>query len=468
MYEDFERDDSVKENSNRIDDINDSAPKNEESRRSKVENFKVEFSDEEFYSDVTPSKHRRASKDKGIYFSNWQNRRNQSSDGEPKGKLDAHQKKWLIIVSVIVVCTVSLSLYTLSCLNDILGITKSTDNVTVTIPKDADQKEILKILKDEKLISHPHFDRLFINSVQFMRDYSKRSDETSTFEFLKDRAKNGSGVKYVDGMYDVNAKMGVETMMNRFKPNKKSNETITLSFPEGWTVQQIAKRLDKAGVCDEKLFYQTLKTGDFSEFSFVKPAFENSKKYIPLEGYLYPDTYEFYLNETASSVIRRFLKNFDEKFPQKYRDRAKELGMSVDQVITLASIIEKEAADTSQMKIISGVFHNRLKDPTNFPLIGSDATSDYVKNYIKPNVSNEAYTAYKAAYDTYNSACRGLPAGPICNPGKDAIEAALYPKETDYLYFCHNFNGDGKLYLAKTYEKHNQNKLKAMASLDNN
>lgn len=468
MYKDFEKDDSVEKGSNRIEDGADSAPKTEESRRSKVENFKVEFSDEDFYADVTPTKHRRVSNDKGVYFSNWQNRRNKSSDEKSKGKLDARQKKWLIIVSVIVVCTISLSLYTLSCLNDILGITKSTDNVTVTIPKDASQKEILKILKDEKLISHPHFDRTFINTVQFLRDYSRRGDDTSTFAFLKDRIKNGSGIEYVDGMYDVNAKLGVETIMNRFKPSKQSSETKTLSFPEGWTIQQIAKRLDKAGVCDEKLFYQTLKSGDFSEFAFVKPAFENSKKYIALEGYLYPDTYEFYVNETATSVIRRFLKNFDEKFPKEYRDRANELGMSIDEVITLASIIEKEAADVSQMKTISSVFHNRLKDPANFPLLGSDATTDYVKNYIKPNVSNEAYNAYKAAYDTYNSACRGLPAGPICNPGKDAIEAALYPSDTDYLYFCHNFNGDGKIYLAKTYAKHKENELKAMATLNNN
>lgn len=468
MYEDFEKDGSVQENSNRIENISDSAPTTEESRRSKVENFKVEFSDEEFYADVKNSKHRRASNDKGIYFANSQNRRKKMSDGESNGKLSAHQKKWIIIVSVIVVCTVSLSLYTLSCLNDILGITKSTDNVTVTIPKDADQKEILKILKDEKLISHPHFDRMFINAVQFMRDYSRRGDDTSSFAFIKDRIKNGSGVEYVDGMYDVNSKLGVETIMNRFKPSKKSSETKVLSFPEGWTVQQIAKRLDKAGVCDEKLFYQTLKNGDFSEFDFVKPAFENSKKYIALEGYLYPDTYEFYLNETASSVIRRFLKNFDEKFPQKYRDRAKELGMTIDQVVTLASLIEKEAADVSQMKTISSVFHNRLKKPNEFPLLQSDTTGKYLSNYVKPNVSAEAYGAYNAAYHTYNSACRGLPAGAICNPSKEAIEAALYPKETDYYYFNHNNNGDGKMYVAKTLEQHNKNKLAGYASLNNN
>lgn len=462
MYEDFEKDNVSKDN-----DVSSNAPQSSQNTNNRAKNFKVEISDEAFYgNDSDAPKSKRASKDKGVYFSNMQRRRAGSADKAAltDAQLKQRRKKWIIIVSAVVVCTIALSLYTLSCLNDILGVTKSSDNVTITIPKGADQKDILKLLKEEDLIEHPHFDSFVINTMQFMRGIGKSE---SKFEYIKDYVKNGSGIVYVDGMYDVNAKMGVETMMNRFKPNKKSNETKTLSFPEGWTVNQIAKRLDKAGVCSEKLFYQTLKSGDFTEFEFVKPAFENNKKYIPLEGYMYPDTYEFYLNETASSVIRRFLKNFDDKFPQKYRDRAEELGMTVDQVITLASIIEKEAADASQMKDISSVLHNRLKKPAEYPLLECNSTSDYVKNYITPNVTTEQSIAYRVAYNTYSSSCRGLPAGPICNPGAAAIEAALYPKKTDYYFFCHNYNGDGKIYLAKTADQQEANRRKALASKTN-
>ena len=131
------------------------------------------------------------------------------------------------------------------------------------------------------------------------------------------------------------------------------------------------------------------------------------------------------------------------------------MGMTVDEIVTIASIIQKEAANKDQMKDISSVLHNRLADKMQ---LQCDSTGNYVEKYIKPNVSEGEYLAYRSNYHT--RVCPALPVGPICNPGADAIEAALNPSNTSYLYFCHDKNG--KIYLAKTYEKHNKNVVAAM------
>ena len=133
--------------------------------------------------------------------------------------------------------------------------------------------------------------------------------------------------------------------------------------------------------------------------------------------------------------------------------------MSLSEVVTLASIVQKEAANTEQMPDIAAVFLNRLKDPDTFPNLQSDATGNYVKNVIKKaENSSVMLERYENVYNTY--ICFGLPAGPICNPGLDAINAVLYPADSDYLYFCHNLE-TGEMFLAKTDEEHEENLKKA-------
>lgn len=244
---------------------------------------------------------------------------------------------------------------------------------------------------------------------------------------------------------------------------KREAKTIKITFPEGWTIDKMAERLEKNGICNKRAFLDNLDKAMF-DYDFVKDVKGKKDRYHNLEGYLFPDTYEFFVGDNPSNVIRTMLKRFNQEWTPKYDARAKELGLTVDEVITLASIIQKEAGSNAQMGKISSVFHNRLKDPANYPSLQSDATAHYVTNCVRYGVDASQYDTYLLRYNTYN--VTGFPVGAICNPGSKAIEAALYPESTDYFYFCHN-EETKEVFFAKTLMEHNQNKIKAkLTSVD--
>ena len=158
------------------------------------------------------------------------------------------------------------------------------------------------------------------------------------------------------------------------------------------------------------------------------------------------------MDYNANSVIERFLKRFDEIWTDEFQARADELGMTVDEVVRLASIIQREAANTKQMSAISSVLHNRLNHSMSFPTLDCDSTYNYIDTYVRPVVGDVRAEAYRSAYNTYE--CEKLPVGAICNPGQDAIKAALYPDNSDYYYFQHDKKGN--IYLARTNAEHNR------------
>ena len=232
--------------------------------------------------------------------------------------------------------------------------------------------------------------------------------------------------------------------------------TVTVTFPEGWTVKEIAEELERNGVCGAKEFIDLtnntsyLKTLTYSFFSDIKNA---SKRPFILEGYIFPDTYEFYKEEGAEAALTRFLDNTEEKLTDEYKTRAAATGYTMDEIITIASIIQEEASEYQHMPGVSSVLHNRLEDE-DYGMLQCDVTI----HYIDENVRNSPYitddpdvvTEY---YDTYE--CYGLPTGPICNPGAQAIEAALTPLVTIYFYFV--TDDDWNYYYAETYEEHQEN-----------
>jgi len=358
----------------------------------------------------------------------------------PKKKIELffkQNKKAWILITVCIVAAVLISTYAISCMNDILAIGRDSETVvTVNVPAQTDTKGAIDILKDNKLIKHKYFCRIFAKVLEYRDD------------------------NYLTGIYYLTESMGLENMLSSFKKPTVTGETVTLTFPEGYTVNQIAEKLEKYEVCSQTAFFATVRDVDFStEYSFIAQMDNKDKRYQVLEGYLYPDTYEFYIGENASSVIRKFLDNFKNKWTDKYQAQADKLGMSMDDVITLASIIEKEAYGADQMPLVSSVFHNRLNKSGIYPTLGSDATKEYVSEYISKSVTNSTeLSVYQKNYDTYK--CAGLPVGAICNPGNDAINAALYPASTGYYYFLHD--NDKKIYLAATDAEHNQNSLAAL------
>lgn len=343
-------------------------------------------------------------------------------------------------MAFILIATIILSYIGITCVGDMLAINRSDENKPVDIPADASYSEIIDILKDNGLIKRKAFCKLFTKFRGF------------------------DGETYLSGQYYLNSKMGVEGMLKDIMAAPVTAESISLSFPEGWTATQIVEKLEKYDVINSAKILTAMRTGKY-DYDFLNEIENNNKRYLKMEGYLFPDTYDFYVNADANYVINKFLENFESKWEDEYDNRAKELGLSRDEIITIASIIQKEAANTDQMKVISSVIHNRLNHAADYPTLGCDSTALYVSNYVTPIVGEAQGTVYYNAYDT--SAIKGLPPGPICNPGIDAIRAALYPADTDYYFFAHDKSGE--IYTASTFKEHKNNLvliIKANSSAD--
>ena len=268
----------------------------------------------------------------------------------------------------------------------------------------------------------------------------------------------GYGQKIQAGEYAVKRSMSMQEIMELLTTGDGNPITRNITIIPGWTVADIAHYLKEQGaIDDEQAFLALCRTGrDFSAYYYVADVLATANvgsRLYALEGYLAPDTYEIYTNATAEDIIRKLLSQTEAVFRAEYHDRAEEWGMTMDQVITLASMIEKEAK-TDDFARVSAVFHNRLK--SNMTL-GSDVTVKYATGVKRMALTNSD-TQVNSPYNTYMY--RGLPLGPICSPSAAAIRAALYPDEQfmaeGYLYFCSTNPNTGELYFSKTLEEHNQ------------
>ncbi len=349
-------------------------------------------------------------------------------------------KKAIATRVIIIVLALVLSIRLTSVINDILGFGRSTDSVTFTISEDnMTTNKVIGQLDRNGIIKHSVECKVFIALTDSMRseDYTKAT--------------------YLKGDYVLSKNMGIEKMLLQCM-NIQRQETVEVSVPEGYNVVQIGEALEKNKVCSQEDFLKACSKTDY-DFDFLQNMENADTRYAALEGYLYPDTYEFYVGQDAESVVKKMLSNFQSKWTDEYEARAEEINMTMDQVLTMASIVQKEDSKASNMAYISSVFYNRLNS-SNFPTLQSDATVNYVKEYIKPHVTETEYNTYLDLYSTYN--CKGLPVGAICNPGNDAIKAVLWPQTTSYYFFAHD--DDGNIYLARTANEQNANVNKAAKS----
>ncbi len=275
---------------------------------------------------------------------------------------------------------------------------------------------------------------------------------------------NDMSSKLQAGTYQLSPGMEIEQIMETLVAGDGTEDVVKITLTEGMTAENMAATLMEKGVFNDAERREFLKlcndTTAFDSFDFIAAlpdtAKQDGRKYL-LEGYLFPDTYEFFTDATPKEVIDKLLGRFNQIFLFEYEDRAEELGMTVDQVVTLASIIEWEAIP-ADFKKVSAVFHNRIdKDMT----LGSDATLSYIFGEKKLTHTKEE-REIDSPYNTYKNS--GLPIGPVSNPGQQAIVAALYPDETfmvkgeEYLYFCNKSPDSGELAFAKTLKEHNANK----------
>lgn len=229
-------------------------------------------------------------------------------------------------------------------------------------------------------------------------------------------------------------------------------ETVRVTITEGMTLTQIFKKLEANGVCSFDDLMKTAESYDYSYYPLIAARPSNTRAF-KLEGYLFPNTYDFYKNEKPQDAIGRFLRVGEKYITSQDRAKARAMGYSMDQILTVASIIEKEGANPNEVRKIAAVIYNRLEAGKQLQM---DSGIYYIECSVKPYISGDV-NRYNSLYNMYK--CKGLPAGPICNPGARTINAALDPADVNYLYFCHD--SSAKYYYADTYEEHLENLKKA-------
>ncbi|MCR5615930.1 MAG: endolytic transglycosylase MltG [Saccharofermentans sp.] len=279
----------------------------------------------------------------------------------------------------------------------------------------------------------------------------------NTFVFSLMSKVNGFDGAYVAGTHYLIPGLSYDEIMY-FLTLEPSQVKVTI--PEGTTYVELKALLHDAGLdFDDAEFDECMNSPDlFVDYDFISAIeIDPDRDYI-LAGYLYPDTYYFDVNASPETIIRKFLNNMENKLYDEYYIRAEQIGMSMDEVITLASIIQQESGKVSDMMYISAVFHNRLdSEDESMNYLGSSATINYLVELQGGTPSllhTEEETSIDSPYNTYTHP--GLPPGPICMPGLDAISAALYPEPNcGYMYFC--ATGDGGTAFAVTLSEHEAN-----------
>lgn len=293
---------------------------------------------------------------------------------------------------------------------------KAEGTIVLTIPQGAGTSAVARELKNNKLI----------HSEIFFKTVSRIT---------------GMDGKYNYGKFEIPKSGGYLTLFRVLSAPGNVVETVRVTIPEGYEIYRTADLLEEKGLIDKDKFYYLIDNGNF-DYAFVNNI---PKREMRLEGYLFPDTYEFVPNDEYG-IINEMLRRFEE-FYLKYEDGINNSGMSMDEIITLASIIEREAGSADK-KLVSSVFRNRLGSNA-YPYLQSCATVQYVLKERKPVLSLDD-TQIDSPYNTYINP--GLPIGPIASPGEASIEAALYPEETNYFFFVKG--SDGEHHFATTYNEH--------------
>lgn len=304
---------------------------------------------------------------------------------------------------------------------DVFGWEFQDEKVLVTIPEGCTVKEISAILEEADVVDFAIAFRLY--------------EKIDGVEHL-----------YQQGSHYLNNGMSYRAMMEKMtqKPDVELNKAIKVTIPEGFENRQIADKLAELGLVDREEFIDELENGEF-DYWFINEIERTENR---LEGYLFPATYEILPGEGEHAIICRMLDSFSEKIVPLFENA--QTDMTLDQVVTFASIVEREAANDEERPVVASVFYNRIAKDMSF---SSCATVQYILKERKDVLSTED-TKLESPYNTYIN--KGLPVGPIASPGVNSVKAVLEPAETNYLFFAAKADGSENVF-AETDVEHMKN-----------
>ena len=313
-----------------------------------------------------------------------------------------HFASILIWVGIVAICGISLGRLLWICATDVLAFGRQDQVTTITITN-SDVGNIDAIA--DKL-----YNAGLIKYKQLFRFYASLSSADE---------KISAGTFELNTLFDYNA------LVKGMSSTSSYRESVKVTIPEGYTCAQIFALLEEKGVCSaaELKAYEVQ-----SEYWFLEGTNENAE--YPLEGFLFPDTYNFYIGDSAKGVFRRFLARFDDIFTDELKTYVDSSKYSLYEIMTIASMIEKESAGSSENYDISSVIYNRLNNPASFPFLDIDATIVYAQGGNNEFIDKDL----DSPYNTYKY--KGLPPTPICNPSLLSIQAALAPTDTKYYYYA--------------------------------
>lgn len=348
---------------------------------------------------------------------------------ERRSKPEKPRKKHGCLFSILyVIFIISVSII-LSCAaifvaNDVLALVKEDTNITFRVAEDTTVGALSNQLEEEGVIKYSRIFQLFVK-------FAKKDRNVMAGEYVLSPSMDYAQIAMV-------------------LRNADDTQTVNVTIPEGYTLEQIKETLIDNKACTEEVLNEALTNYPFKHTFLVdqQPPEENW-----LEGYLFPDTYTFVMNtdDAVHDVVNKMLNRFDEMYDDKIQSGAEELGLTVHEVVTIASLIEREARAEDEFATISGVIHNRLNNPTEFPKLQIDATVQYVVGHKAELTS--ADLEVDSPYNTY--LYDGLPPGPICCPGYSALYAATHPEQHNYYYYV--AKSDGTHLFASTYSQHQEN-----------
>lgn len=409
--------------------------------RTTTESFKLNLREEDLATGTLVKMENRrkdapvdAQMGKTMYYTEKE-RKKAEKDHKKRNRIKAGKNKRVfafVWIAMVLLVSFTLGSYLSSGSNDFFAVGREESSVTINVPEKVTAEQLAELLEESGAIKEKEFFKLFCNLM------------------AKDK------LQYIDpGSYQIYTNLDYLAIINTLRASASNMETVSITFPEGLNVVQMGVLLEEKGICKSSGFLEA--AGDYQVFksnSLISQMQNVSAKENLLEGYLFPDTYNFYKGADPDDVVSKMLSNTKQKL-KILQSRLDESDMTLDNVMILASIIQKEAANVNDMYTISSILHNRLDYGAQYsvPMLQCDSTMyyPYTKKEDIPSNIRETYTS---SYNTY--AITGLPAGAICNPGMDAIKAALLPDDTDYLYFCHNTE-TGEAFYASTAEGHEEN-----------
>ena len=350
---------------------------------------------------------------------------------------------WKILLALVVLLALAAGGALLFAHNEISGNGRPGAEVTVSIQQGSGVSAIAQKLKDAGVIRSAYLFRWYVG-------------------------QKGTAAKLQYGDFALTPGTGYDDLITALSTYAKA-ETVRVTIPEGTTAIAIAQKMEDAGLCSAEDFLKEANEGDFSEYTFwqyVPDDADAPDRFMKCEGYLFPETYEFLKDDTVHNYVATFYAQFDAQITDEMYAELKKQDMTLPELITLASFVQEEAGN-SQDSNVAQVFRNRLAEGSPYPRlqsntsshIQSDADNNYLWNWVAPYYGgwDNIPENIVAAYDTYS--CKGLPAGPISNPGLAAIQAALDPQPDEDAKDAYFFVTDlkGNYYYARTLSEHNAN-----------